>query len=141
MSEQQPKADSVSATDVASDEASEAPTHTDNLANPFGLLKHQFTVPADAAWTSEQRQAIQKDLFIRAQVMRERLYALLEQLRAERRANEAMNRAEEMSHTVRYRITAAGVQENGSPMAELLAGTVRESGTQFLPQDDESKND
>lgn len=84
MDEQQPKADSVMVMDVAPAEASKTPPHAVDPANPFGLLTHQFMVVAEAAWTDEQRRAIQKDLCNKAQVMRERLDMFLVQLRAER---------------------------------------------------------
>ncbi|CCF83278.1 hypothetical protein [Nitrolancea hollandica] len=84
MDEQQPKADSVTVMDVAPAETGETTPHTFNPANPFGLLTRQFVVAAEAAWTNEQRRAIQQELCTKAQVMRERLDTFLDQLRADR---------------------------------------------------------
>jgi hypothetical protein len=84
MDEQRPKADSVMVIDAAPAEIGATPSPTSNPANPFGLLKHQFVVAAEAAWTNEQRRAIQKELCTKAQVIRERLDTFLDQLRAER---------------------------------------------------------
>ncbi len=84
MDEQQPKADSVTVMDVEPAGTETPPSRPHNPANPFGLLTHQFVVAAEAAWTNEQRRAIQKELCTKAQVMRARLETFLDQLRAER---------------------------------------------------------
>ncbi len=84
MDEQQPKADSVTVMDVEPAETGKVPAHPHNPVNPFGLLTRQFVVAAEAAWTNEQRRAIQQELCTKAQVMRERLDTFLDQLRADR---------------------------------------------------------
>ncbi len=139
MSEQQPKSDSVKVIEVVPAEANEESPSTDNQANPLGLLGHQFTVAAEAAWTSDQRQEIQKNLIRNAQAMRERLDTFLHQLRADRRASEVMKQAEALADTVRDSVSADDVRKNYSHMADLLGGKVREAGERFSRHGDEPK--
>lgn len=143
MDDQQPKAEpeKAKAIEVVPGKNNEPPPPTDNVASHFEALGRQFAATAQAAWHSDQRQEVQKDLTNGVQAMRDHLDTLLDQLRSDKRTSGVIDQAEEMADSVRDSGPADDVRKNLSHMSDFLSGKVREAGERFDRPDGDSKKD
>lgn len=141
VDDQQPKSEPEKAIEIAPGETTETPPPSDNLSRQFEALGRQFAATAQAAWNSDQRHAMQKDLINGVQAMRDHLDAVLEQLRSDGRTSGVMDQADDVADSIRENVPVEDVRKNITHMADFLAGKMREAEERFERHDDEPKKD